>query len=380
MKVIKKTYLFRLYPSKNQETTIVKTIGCARFVYNYFLSRRTEHYEKTGQTLGYTKCSGELTQLKQSKEHLWLNEADKFALQNSLRDLAVAFENFFRERQKGNTDQGYPKFHSKRDHKQSYRTNFTNNNIEVDMEGCCIKLPKLGLVTFRKNRKQTEFPSKIINATIRKTPSGKYFASVLCLVEVAELPTSDNKIGCDLGLNQFLVPSQGEPVENPRYYRKTEKQLAIAQRKLSRMKKGSKNYGKQKIKVAKLHERIFNQRHDFLHKESTRLINENQIICLEDLQVKNIIKNPRLAKSIQDAGWGKFKELLLYKASWYGRTVVLIDKFYPSTKRCNYCGISNPMLTLSDREWQCSACEAIHDRDRNAASNILQEGLRVLVA
>ncbi|MCL5982260.1 MAG: transposase [Firmicutes bacterium] len=156
--------------------------------------------------------------------------------------------------------------------------------------------------------------------------------------------------------------------------------LAHAQRKLSRKKKGSKNYGKQKIKVAKLHERIANQRKDFLHKESTRLVNENQIICLEDLQVKNMIRNPKLAKSVQDAGWGKFKELLLYKANWYGRTVVFIDKFYPSSKKCGCCGEVNPMLTLSDREWQCSACEAIHDRDRNAASNILQEGLRLLAA
>lgn len=380
MEIIRKAYVFRLYPTEGQSALITKTIGCARFIYNYFLSRRKEHYDATGKTLKYSQCNLELTQLKRLKEHLWLNEADKFALQNSLRDLAVAFENFFRERQKRNTKQGYPKFHSKRDHKQSYRTNFTNNNIEVDMEGCCIKLPKLGWVSFRKNRKQTDFPKTIINVTIRKTPSGKYFASVLCLTEVAELPVSANDIGCDLGLTQFLIPSQGEPIENPRYYRKTEKQLAYAQHKLSRKKKGSKNYGKQKIKVAKLHERIANQRKDFLHKESTRLVNENQIICLEDLQVKNMVRNPRLAKSIQDAGWSEFKRMLLYKAGWYGRTVVLIDKFYPSTKRCNCCGEVNPMLTLSDREWQCPACETIHDRDRNAARNILQEGLRLLAA
>jgi len=271
-------------------------------------------------------------------------------------------------------------FHAKHGQKQSYRTNLTNHNIAVDMANCRIKLPKLGFVSFRKNRKQTTFPAGIINATVRLASSGRYFVAVTCLDQVENLPEVNRYLGLDLGLKQFLIPSSGEPVENPRCLRKTAKQLARAQRRLSRMKKGSKNYLKQKVKVAKLHEKISNQRKDFLHQQSTRLITENQIICLEDLQVRNMIKNPRLAKSIQDAGWGEFKRMLKYKANWYGRTLVTIDSFYPSTKRCSHCGSVNPMITLDIRTWQCPVCKMIHDRDRNAAVNILKEGLRILAA
>ncbi len=380
MKQIEKAYVFRLYPTEKQAILISKAIGCARFVYNHFLARRSAHYKETGATLGYPKCSEELTILKQCKEYLWLNEVDKFALQNSLRDLNTAFVNFFREQAKGNTRQGYPKFHKKHDQKQSYRTNLTNKNIAVDMANCRIKLPKLGLVSFRKNRKQTAFPTEIINATVRRTSSGNYFVAVTCLDQVEDLPEVTRYLGFDLGLKQFLIPSNGEPVENPQFFRKTAKLLVRAQRRFSRMKKGSKNYLKQKVKVAKLHEHISNQRRDFLHQQSTRLITENQIICLEDLQVRNMIKNRKLAKSIQDAGWGEFKRMLMYKANWYGRTLVAIDRFYPSTKRCSHCGSVNPMITLDIRAWQCPACKTIHDRDRNAAVNILKEGLRILAA
>ncbi len=379
-KQIEKAYVFRLYPTKQQENLISKSIGCARFVYNLFLARRSKHYEKTGENFGYCKCSEELTLLKQSKEHLWLNEVDKFALQNSLRNLDTAFVNFFRERQKGNIKQGYPNFKKKHGSTQSYRTNFTNGNIQVDFVNCRIKFPKLGWVTFRKSKKQTTFPTEIINATIKRMPSGKFFVSVCCHDQIEVLPETDKQIGGDLGLKQFLIPSYGEPIENPRYFRKTEKKLARAQRKLSKKKKGSNNRNKQRIKVARLHEMVFNQRRDFLHKQSFMLVNENQVICMEDLSVKNMLLNHKLAKSIQDAGWSDFKRMVAYKSGWRGRTFVQIGKFFPSTKKCNHCGEVNPMLTLSDREWQCPSCDAIHDRDHNAAQNILDEGLRLLAS
>jgi putative transposase len=317
---------------------------------------------------------------KMGKKYLWLNEADKFALQNSLRNLDAAFTNFFREQQKGNTKQGYPHFKKKHGDRQSYRTNFTNDNIKVDISNCRIKLPKLGWVTFRKSKQQTMFPAEIINATVKRMPSGKFFVSVCCYDQVEVLPETDKCLGADLGLKQFMIPSYGEPVENPRYYQKTEKKLARAQRKLSKQKKDSKRRNRQRIKVARLHEKAFNQRKDFLHKQSFRLVNENQVIFMEDLSVMNMIKNHKLAKAIQDAGWSDFKRMVSYKSEWRGRTFIQIGKFFPSTKKCSHCGEINPMLTLNNREWQCPNCGAVHDRDKNAAQNILNEGLRLLAS
>lgn len=375
MKIVEKAYVFRLYPTKAQAELINKTIGCARFVYNYFLDKRIEIYRDAGTSLSYTKCSAMLTQLKQDKD--WLQEVDKFALQNSLRDLNAAYTNFFRELAKGNKP-GFPKFKSKRGSKQSYRTGYTNNNIEVDMDNCRVKLPKLKWIKFRKSKKLAKLPDSIINATITKSPSGKYFVSVVCQAEIEELPKTTNYVGYDLGLTTYAIGSNGDIIQNPRYLERELKKLAKLQRRLSRKTKGSKNYEKQRIKVAKQHERISNMRYDFLHQQSTRIVRENQVICLEDLQVKNMVKNKHLAKTISDAAWGMFRKMINYKAYWYGRTVVIIDKFYPSSKLCNVCGEINPMLTLSMREWKCPKCGTIHDRDKNASLNILIEGLRLL--
>lgn len=377
MKIIEKAYVFRLYPNNTQAELINKTIGCARFIYNYFLDKRIATYRDTSESLSYKKCSALLTQLKRDADHLWLQEVDKFALQNSLRDLSTAYTNFFRELAKGNNP-GFPKFKSKRGSKQSYRTNFTNDNIEIDINSCRIKLPKLKWVKFRKSKKLLELPGEIINATISKSPSDKYFVSVVFKTEVQELPENNNYVGYDLGLTTYAIGSNGDIIQNPRYLERELKKLAKLQRQLSRKTKGSKNYEKQRIKVAKQHERIANMRYDFLHQQSTRIVRENQVICLEDLQVKSMVKNKRLAKTISDAAWGMFRKMISYKAYWYGRIVVIIDKFYPSSKLCNVCSELNPMLTLNMREWQCPKCSTIHNRDKNASLNILAEGLRLL--
>jgi putative transposase len=378
-KTVEKASVFRIYPNVKQTQQINKTVGCARFVYNYFLDKRIKAYQEDGTRLGHNKCSTLLTRLKRDKDHLWLQEVDKFALQNSLRDLNTAYNNFFREIAKGNKKQGFPKFKSKHKSKEKYRTNFTNGNICIDLEARQIKLPKLGWIKLRMGKK-TKTLGAIINATINKTSAGKYFVSVLHQVEIRELPENMNYTGYDLGLNTYAIGSNNDLIENPRYLRQEAKKLVMLQRQLARMKKGSSNYKKQKIKIARQHERVANMRKDFLHQQSTKIVRENQVICLEDLQVKNMVKNHKLAKSISDAAWGMFRQMLLYKANWYGRTVVIIDKFYPSSKLCHVCGEINPMLTLSIREWQCPKCKTILDRDQNAAKNILAEGIRLLSA
>jgi len=374
VKIIEKAFVFRIYPNKQQIEQINKTVGCARFVYNYFLDQRIKAYRDDKISLGYSKCSALLTELKRNKDYLWLQEVDKFALQNSLRDLNTAYANFFK------SAQDFPKFKAKHKTKQKYRTNFTNGNIRVDMEVKHIRLPKLGWVRFRKSKKLTKIPSEIVNATISKASSGKYFVSVLCKAEVKELPQNSNYTGYDMGLEDLLIGSNGDIAKNPRWFRQEARKLAKLQRQLSRMTKGSSNYKKQQHKIARQHEHIANMRKDFLHKLSTRIVRENQVICLEDLHVKDMIKNKRLAKSIADAGWRLLRQMIIYKAAWYGRVVSVIDQFYPSSKQCNVCKEINPMLTLNMREWKCPICGTIHHRDKNAAQNILDEGLRLLAA
>lgn len=381
-KKVQKAYKVRLYPNKNQMNKINQFIGSTRFVYNYFLDYRTKAYENENRSVYYQETSQQLTILKQQSELSWLKEVDKFALQNSLKDLQTAFNNFFREHAKENSKQGYPTFKKKHDTKQSYQTNLTNNNIEVDFEHQKIKLPKLKWVSFSSSTKLKNNPpyGKLTNVTIRRTPSGKYMASILFEVDVKEIknPTND-AIGIDLGIKHFAILSDGRKVENPKYYRTAERKLRKLQRQLSRKKtKHGHNYNKVKRKIACLHEYIANLRKDFLHKLSFQLVSENQVLCLEDLNVKGMVKNRKLSKSINDCGWGMFKQFVTYKADWYDRQVVFIDRFYPSSKMCSHCHEVNPMLTLSERNWICPSCRTIHDRDGNAATNILDEGLRLL--
>ena len=363
MRKINRTYKFRLYPNKAQTELLSKHFGCSRFVYNYFLNQRKEQYKLTGKSDNYYEQAKSLTEIKKKEETAWLNEVNSQTLQFAIKSLEAAYTNFFKKRAK------FPKFKSK--HSKKSFTVPQNASIA----GGRLFIPK-----FRegiKCRVHREIKGKIGKVTITKTPSGKYFVSVFTEEEyITPIKKSGKSIGVDLGLKDLFVTSEGEIFKNNRYTKKYECRLTKAQRHLSRKVKGSKGFENQRLKVARLHEKISNSRADYLHKCSISLVRRYDIICIEDLNVKGIVKNHRLAKSVSDASWGTFVNMLTYKAEWNDKKIVKIDRFSPSSQTCSVCGyVNKETKDLSVREWECPVCHAHHDRDVNAAINILRSGL-----
>lgn len=362
-----KAYKYRIYPNSGQKIQIAKTFGCCRFVYNRTLAYRKGIYEKEKKSVSKTDCNNYCNR-ELKKDYEWLREVDKFALTNAIYNMDCAYQKFFREHA------GYPKFKSKHDSHKSYTTNYTNGNITVDFENGKVKLPKLKAVKAKLHR---EFRGQIKSATVSQAFSGKYYLSILVETEHKELAHTNDSIGIDLGIKDLCITSDGKKYENPKIIRRYEKKLARLQRQLAKKEKRSQNYYKIKKKIAICHEKITNTRKDYLHKMSHEIISENQVIVSEDLQIKNMVKNHHLAKSISDVSWYELTRQLGYKAEWNGRKYIKINTFYASSQLCSVCGYQNTEIKdLSIREWLCPGCGAKHDRDINVAKNILAEGLR----
>lgn len=385
--IVNKAFRYRIYPDNKQINQINQNFGNARFVYNHFLDLKDKTYKETKQSISLAKTQSLMTELKQSEEYNWLNKSDSMSLQESLKDLDKAYKNFFK-------GAGFPKFKKKLD-KQSYRTRNQNNGIRI-IDDTHINLPILKSVKIKLSR----IPEgRILNATLSKTKTNKYFVCLCVECDLSPKENKGNSIGVDLGIKDFCILSTGEKIANPKYLSKYQNKLKKEQRKLSHMIEshivdykviGSKRYpiydkplsectniNKQRIKLAKIHENITNTRNDFLHKLSSRLVKENQFICLEDLNVKGIVKNHNLAKSISEVSWSEFVRLLKYKSFEHGTAIRHVDRFYPSSKTCHVCGYKKIDLKLNEREWVCPNCNTYLDRDINASINILNEGLRL---
>lgn len=366
---MEKGFRYRIYPSAPQRELIAKTFGCCRYVYNRALALREEAY-KTGEEVPGIYAVMKLLPVWKATDAPWLAEVDAVALQQALRDLDRAYRNFFRNPGKV----GFPRFRSKREARQSYRTNANGKSVRVE-DAKHVRLPKLGVVKARISRMPE---GRILSATVERTPTGRFFVVLCCTGCSCEaLPATDRAVGIDLGVKTEIVCSDGKTFESPKAYAKAKKRLAREQRRLSRKKRGSANYAKQRRKVARCHERIADQRKDFTNKATTALVRENQAICAEGLNVKGMMANQRLACSVADASFGEVLRQLAYKCEWYGRSFVQVDTWYPSSKTCSRCGHVQDM-PLSERTYRCPSCGMVLDRDLNAARNILAEGMRML--
>src|SRR5260370_12681235 len=362
----KKAYRYRFYPTEEQQQMLARMFGCCRYVYNWALRQRTDAYYQHGQHLYYEGTAQRLTVLKKHDDHQWLNEVSSVPLQQALRHLDKAFRNFYEGRA------GYPKFHKKHGEQAA-----TYAASAFTWDGTLLTLAKMNAPLDIHWSRPLPHGCKPTTVTVSKDTAHRYFVSILLEEDIKPLPVVNKQVGLDLGLKSMVITSDGQTYGNPKYFARDEKKLAQAQRRLAKKQKGSKNRAKARRKVARIHTRIADRRRDYQHKLSTRIIHENQVVCVESLAVNNIVKNHSLAKAISDVGWGEFVRQLEYKAAWYGRMLVKIDKFYPSSKRCFDCGHVLDPLDLSIRTWTCPGCGTVHDRDINAARNVLAAGQAV---
>lgn len=362
----KKAYKYRVYPTDEQVHHLARTFGCCRYVYNWALRERTDAFFQRGERLYSNQLAVMLTTLKKQEDVAWLNEVSSVPLQQSLRHLDRAFLNFFEGRAE------YPAFHKK--HGVQAAT-YAANAFKWD--GTALTLAKMDTPLTIQWSRPLPKDCKPTTVTITKDCANRYFVSILVEEEITPLPVVNQQVGLDLGIQSKVVTSEGKQYGNPKFFAKDEKKLARAQRQHAKKNKGSQNRRKAQLKVARLHARVADRRRDYQHKLSTQIIRENQVVCVESLQVKHMVKNHHLAKAISDVGWSEFVRQLAYKAAWYGRTLVKIDKFYPSSKRCFACGHILDSLTLAIRFWTCPECGVFHDRDINAAKNVLAAGLAV---
>lgn len=371
-----RAYKFRIYPNDAQKILFARTFGCVRMVYNHWLDRKIKQYEENKANVTYTVCAKEMAEMKKTEAYAFLREVDSIALQQSLRHLDTAFQNFFKQ-----PKTGFPRFKSKKRNKSSYSTICINGNITIS--NGYLKLPKIGQVRLKQHRAVLN-GYRLKSVTVSQTPGGKYYASILFQYEdqVQEKEKEMQRfLGLDFSMHELYRDSNGNEPAYPRYYRKAEKKLVREQRRLSKMQKGSNNRSKQRIKVAKLHEKVSNQRKDFLHKQSRQITNAYDCICIEDLDMKAMSRSLNFGKSVSDNGWGMFTTFLKYKLEEQGKKLVKVDKFFASSQICSACGYKNTKTkNLALRKWDCPQCGIHHDRDVNAAINIRNEGMRLVIA